>query len=450
MEKVIDILDRDKVLSDLTLIIKTLSNLKQGKIFALDGGWGYGKTYILEKLEKELESIVDEDTYDNKYYVFHYNCWQYDYYEEPAIAIISAMLEKTDSDIIAKMSKATQASWNKAIEIIKKAAKDFVKNKIGIDVVEIYSDIKENIEESNKESFKFDDLFAFKKTLDSTRKKIKEIAELKTVVFVVDELDRCMPAYAIKVLERLHHLFEGIDNVIVLLGIDSNQLEHSVKEIYGNGIEIDRYLRKFISFRFSIDMGNIQDQLFNKYSFYFDNFEIDNDINNIVLELVKLCEIDIRNLNKLFDKINLIHQICFKEKQKAEILVFEMIWSLMKYKIVHEKSKGVNIDNLESMNWLPEIDHETYTGLDGCISKKTIDYLINLKNDAKSNSVVIYSNLHSQEKQVRINDDSNGKAWLYLDQILANKKTFYFEKRQIYLDAIEKCRMFCELGNSIF
>ena len=40
------------------------------------------------------------------------------------------MLEKTDSDIIAKMSKATQASWNKAIEIIKKAAKYFGKNKI--------------------------------------------------------------------------------------------------------------------------------------------------------------------------------------------------------------------------------------------------------------------------------------------------------------------------------
>lgn len=59
---------------------------------------GYGKTYILEQLEKELEVLQNEETQNDRFYVFHYNCWQYDYYEEPAVAIVSAMLEKRGKD----------------------------------------------------------------------------------------------------------------------------------------------------------------------------------------------------------------------------------------------------------------------------------------------------------------------------------------------------------------
>mgnify|MGYP003533024634 FL=1 len=45
---------------------------------------------------------------------------------------------------------------------------------------------------------------------------------------MVDELDRCLPEYSIKVLERLHHLTENTDNVITVLSMDKSQLEKSV------------------------------------------------------------------------------------------------------------------------------------------------------------------------------------------------------------------------------
>mgnify|MGYP000547399914 FL=1 len=109
--------------------------------------------------------------------------------------------------------------------------------------------MEENKGDKRENPSDFDEMFAFKKTLDFTRNQIRELSKNKTVLLVVDELDRCMPEYAIKVLERLHHMFEGLDNVIVLLAIDSTQLEHSVKEIYGEQVDTERYLRKFISFR---------------------------------------------------------------------------------------------------------------------------------------------------------------------------------------------------------
>ena len=85
----------------------------------------------------------------------------------------------------------------------------------------------------------------FKRTLDETREKLKRMSEIKTVVIVVDELDRCMPEYAIKVLERLHHLFEGIPNTIVIMAVDSKQLENSVKKSLEMQLNAGRYLRKF-------------------------------------------------------------------------------------------------------------------------------------------------------------------------------------------------------------
>ena len=61
---------------------------------------------------------------------------------------------------------------------------------------------------------------------------LQEIAEERTNVLVVDELDRCIPQYAIKVLERLHHIFYGLTNVVVVIAMDRNQLEHSVEEMF--------------------------------------------------------------------------------------------------------------------------------------------------------------------------------------------------------------------------
>lgn len=94
MQETVDVLNRGQFIDMLYQLVNTMSDLKQGKIFSIDGTWGYGKTYVLEELERRLSPVVNEETYDDKFYVFHYNCWQYDYYEEPSVAIISAMLGK--------------------------------------------------------------------------------------------------------------------------------------------------------------------------------------------------------------------------------------------------------------------------------------------------------------------------------------------------------------------
>lgn len=85
----IDLLNRQTILDQMIHLLDILSASRSSCTFALNGKWGSGKTFVLNMLERQLREYQDGE----KYIVFHYNCWQYDYYEEPLVAIIAAMLD---------------------------------------------------------------------------------------------------------------------------------------------------------------------------------------------------------------------------------------------------------------------------------------------------------------------------------------------------------------------
>jgi len=340
-----DILNRQEYIDKLIKIIDCSSPKKAGTCFAIDGQWGVGKTYILEMLEEQLEVIQLEETNDNKYFVFNYNCWEYDYYEEPSIAIIAAMIDKLDKKEAffienVNVDEVIRSSWNIAKEKILEIAGEFSKNKIGVNLVELVKNVKEDKEEREKEKYEFDEMFAFRKTLTGARDRLTELAKTKSIVFIVDELDRCLPDYAIKVMERLHHLFDGIDNITVLLSVDSKQLDHSIQKIYGNEENIDGYLKKFIDFTLTLDNGAVNDDFKEKYKDYFDYFNYIHtlDVDDLIffdsLFIVLFDDkINIRIQEKLMAKAKLIHELAgVNEKLDLALLCFEMIWIVLSYK----------------------------------------------------------------------------------------------------------------------
>lgn len=71
------------------------------------------------------------------------------------------------------------------------------------------------------------------------------------IVFMVDELDRCRPNYAVAILERIKHLF-AVPGFVFVLGMDSAQLAASVRALYGQDFEARGYLRRFIDLEFQL------------------------------------------------------------------------------------------------------------------------------------------------------------------------------------------------------
>lgn len=335
MSEKLDVLNRKDFIDKLIQLVEGFADKKQGCCFGIDGAWGSGKTFVLEKFEEQLKVIQSEETAEDKYYVFHYDCWKYDYYEEPAIAIIAAMLDEIDREL-SLFSKDVEDAGKVAVETVKttlkKIASELCKNKIGIDLVEVASEI---LDKTDKEKVKdFDLLYGFKKALEETRKGMQEIANDKTVVIVVDELDRCLPTYSIKVLERLHHIFNGLDNVIVIVSMDKSQLEHSIKAIYGE-IDVDVYLRKFISFKVGLDNG-VASQYAEKYSEYFSMFDmLDEERDEIEFFLSDiLTGLDMRTQERIFNKAKVIHTIAVTDNiRDCSIMTFEMLYLTVSLKM---------------------------------------------------------------------------------------------------------------------
>ena len=254
MNKRIDLLNRETFIDNVVQIICQLSENKKGCCFAIEGGWGIGKTFVVEEIEAQLRVLQSEETCEDRFFVFHYNCWQHDYYEEPAIAIVSAMQDSIMEDqtvVNGEAEKFVRAGYQFVGEQLKKIAGIYLENKIGINLIEWVQEISEMKESNEAAGHKFDTLFNFNRTIEKVRQNLKEIAGERTVVLMVDELDRCVPQYAIKVMERLHHIFYGLDNIVVIMAIDRKQLEHSVEEMFGiakdsSSIDVEKYLKKFI------------------------------------------------------------------------------------------------------------------------------------------------------------------------------------------------------------
>jgi hypothetical protein len=66
----------------------------------------------------------------------------------------------------------------------------------------------------------------------------------RPLIFIIDELDRCRPTFALELLEKIKHIF-SIPHVHFVLSTHLTQLENTVKFSYGSDVDAQTYLQKF-------------------------------------------------------------------------------------------------------------------------------------------------------------------------------------------------------------
>ena len=365
-----DLLNRQEFVDRVIRVIELQSEQKKTSCFAINGKWGVGKSFVLEMLEEQLEKIQSKETSTDKYMIFHYNCWQYDYYEEPLVAIVASMLDTIDEkdNLIPSEIKTKIKGFLKAVgSALLLNANEAIKKKTGIDAKEIFDVITNATKESAEEIEKkhnYDSNFLFKATLKTLQETLIELSEYKTIVFVVDELDRCLPEYAIKVLERLHHVFDSIDNVQVILSIDKSQLEHIIKKTFGENTETQKYLSKFIDFEVNLDEGSFSDkeEFDNKFAFYLQSFgylskyTLPEQVDEFKSKI--FGGIDIRLCIEIIEKCNLLHRLLNKGNEKTDfsIMCVEILYTInkvLRLEIIHPK-QTFNINTMNRKQVLSE------------------------------------------------------------------------------------------------
>ena len=239
---------------DLVYFIKIIDSIDESYSIALDSYWGSGKTFFVKQVKMILDAKTEEsygevegkeqvvNTWNRisknmqlkKHVPIYYDAWQNDCDDDPIYSLvyqiaidtanIKGLKDKISfSDIIAAAGKLTGAIT-------------------GFDPNEIADSLK-----------KTDFLEKMR-----SRKKIESRVKLflnrllpdgcDRLLIIIDELDRCNPEFAVKLLERIKHYFYN-DRITFLFSVNIAELQHTVKTHYGSDFNASRYLDRFFDLR---------------------------------------------------------------------------------------------------------------------------------------------------------------------------------------------------------
>ncbi|MCZ0938594.1 MAG: P-loop NTPase fold protein [Caldilineaceae bacterium] len=244
-----DVLDRAKIAEKLSKIIR---DQRDPFVIGIDGQWGTGKTFLLKRWQRDLEREGASAIY--------FNAWEDDFCDDPLLAIIGQL-----SDHFKKGNLETLADelGKIAIPLLKKNALSVLSRATGLSF-EVDLNERDLLKEYREQR-------QTKTELISHLTKISAAVVQETdlpLIFIIDELDRCRPTFAIELLERVKHVFD-VPDVVFVFGINRDELCKSLESIYG---EIDGtvYLRRFFDMEFSLPNANSEkfcESLMKKYRF---------------------------------------------------------------------------------------------------------------------------------------------------------------------------------------
>jgi hypothetical protein len=256
-----DLLQREESAKALTQFV---ARLEEPFVLAVDSPWGSGKTTFLKMWLQSLQN--------KGFPCLYFNAWQNDFSESPLVSLIGEIgeaieelrlggeQEKTARRAFEKAKKSGAALAKAALPAALKLATAGLLDLTALKVEDL-AKLAEEVAKQQIEKYQAD-----KKTIVHFRFELAELvaalrkksgASLKPIIFVVDELDRCRPPYAIELLEKIKHLF-SVEGLVFVLAIDRQQLSESVKCLYGQGLDADNYLRRFIDLEYRLPVPKLE------------------------------------------------------------------------------------------------------------------------------------------------------------------------------------------------
>lgn len=258
-----NLLDRNK---DVFRFASMLTYVDGPMSIAIDGRWGSGKTFFVKQAQAVLEMHntnidsnkrwTDEEKYillanckedmlreleSNPQIPVYFDAWENDDSQEPVLSIVYEIVKYLGNEC-----ELGGASKTKILDAAASIADLFTDKKIS----ELIKLLKKNdlLEEVKQQKSVKETVTEFLRTALAERG--------NRMVIFVDELDRCKPSFAIKLLERIKHYFE-CECVTFVFSVNIEELQHTVKQFYGGDFNAGLYLSRFFDLQISLPPANM-------------------------------------------------------------------------------------------------------------------------------------------------------------------------------------------------
>lgn len=211
---------------------------------SLDGEWGTGKTFFLRRWGKYLERQGIRATY--------YNAWSDDDSSGDPLVPLLEQVRRCVCHFDERLTKDDDGLAEKAKEL-KRLSRKLAKYELRSASIGFTLGLHLNVTWGRKWS---NDTIR-RDTRDDMTRTLGEITSMSgsaPFVLIIDELDRCRPDYAIRVLERIKHLLV-VPRMVFVYGINRRELRKSIASLYGD-IDADGYIRRFFDMEFTLPPGD--------------------------------------------------------------------------------------------------------------------------------------------------------------------------------------------------
>lgn len=265
--------------------------------------WGSGKTFFIKQIERVLcmaNQKLDQDSVRldtlfadtakdllaTPFLPIYFNAWEDDHFDNPILPILATIATSVNKSTV----HGEEDPWKGFGDIIEAAASVF-----GLSL-----GVNNLVEDFNGVDF----LASYKKE-KQLRSRIDELVRnyhpgiANRAVIFIDELDRCRPEFAVKVLEQAKTLFQQ-DNIVVVYSTDISQLANSLEGVYGPNFDGVKYLERFYDKRIDLNPIKPADYL----SFKGINTQAGNIFINTTIELLDYKKASLRACNRLASSIS--------------------------------------------------------------------------------------------------------------------------------------------------
>ena len=307
--------------TNITVLTQFITSFEQSIVLCIDGGWGQGKTTFIKMWQQYLKNQHIPTIY--------FNAWESDYTDDALIALIGEISLAIDN-----LSGEAESKAKGLLSIIKDKIRYLIKDGSSKEWLTIVSAIGSSISKGHIKADKIAEfatnlnaalakdqiekyekskqvLLEFKQALSRLAECYSSNEEKKPLVIFIDELDRCRPDFAIEVLEKAKHLF-NVDNIIFVLATDKTQLSHSIRAVYGQGLDVNGYLRRFIDFDYLLPLSSNAPyiiHLMNKFSLenYFQKKGLYRlSTRDFLVDIVHKYKLSLREQEAFFNIFNVI------------------------------------------------------------------------------------------------------------------------------------------------
>lgn len=304
-------------------------------VLNLNAEWGAGKTWFIKRWYMQLKQ---------HYPTVYIDAWQQDFSDDPLLTVISSIIDQL-KHIADKENPIPEGMRKRLLGLFKIGGKLALKaaiKKVGLGE----DDFSLEGEEANQlvdtlcsnQQERYESIQFLKQEIRQWVEGAIGLSEGKLdypAFILIDELDRCRPSYAVEMLETIKHIFD-VPGVVFVLATDTEQLQHAVKSIYGNGFDGKKYFERFFDSQRTLKKGQREQMASSRLDLYGDDIWLSTSVSlfpklpkeqlaKVIAEISSVFGLSIRDMNRM---ISNLFAIISNLKKDTDIIFLMILYCL--------------------------------------------------------------------------------------------------------------------------